>query len=267
MNIRPRADWQSPSQPVVGPASNLSKIELIPAHYTAASTVPSDTASYLRSIQNDYTVNRGYSIGYNFAIDQAGVAWECRGLDIKCAANKDMNEVTIAILCLVDGAEAMNPAMVATFTALGAHIQDAVGRDLFVVGHRDIGSTACPGDGIYAQVQAGVLEPDDNPSQPPTPSPEDDMATCILHVDGRNLQLIGSGSRNPVDGSVHCVMVTWLGPGGSQFVEDHNADPAVVHQGIHPDILKRDIVLIGDPATFDDGAYRWGDADFYRVVK
>lgn len=171
MTIRPREDWQDPGQPVVGPAMQLWSVELLPAHYTAANVIPDDVPAYLRSIQNDYTVNRGYSIGYNFAVDQTGTAWELRGFDIKCAANKDMNDVTIAVLCLVDGAEAMNPAMSATFQSVGAEAQRAVGRPLLVVGHRDIGSTACPGDGIYQQVTTGQLEPGD----PTPPEPEDDM--------------------------------------------------------------------------------------------
>lgn len=187
--IRPRTDWQSPAQPVVGPAIALRSVTLLPAHYTAAATVPADTAAYLRSIQNDYTVNRGYSIGYNLAVDRAGVAWELRGFDIKCAANKGMNDVTIAVLCLVDGPAAMNPAMVDTFRQLGAEAQRRVGADLLVVGHRDIGATACPGDGIYHQVVTGQLEPADaapipEPPEPIPPTPpdqEDDMQPFIIN--------------------------------------------------------------------------------------
>jgi hypothetical protein len=187
LDVRPREDWQYPSQPVVGPAINLGKIELVPAHYTAANTVSDDTPSVLRAIQNDYTINRGYSIGYNFAVDQAGVAWELRGFDIKCAANKDMNEVTIAILCLVDGADAMNPAMVDMFQALAAEAQHATGRELLVVGHRDIGSTSCPGDGIYGQVQAGLLDPGAPTPIPPQPEPGDtDMASSVLILEDAN---------------------------------------------------------------------------------
>lgn len=186
LDIRPRTDWQNPAQPVVGPRMVLPSVTMLPAHYTAAATVSRDTAALLRSIQNDYTVNRGYSIGYNFAVDQAAVAWECRGFDIKCAANKGMNDVTIAVLCLVDGANAMNPAMVETFRQLGAEAQRRVGDELLVVGHRDIGSTACPGDGIYGQVVTGQLEPADDPTpqppEPPTPG-DTDMATSVLILD------------------------------------------------------------------------------------
>jgi hypothetical protein len=168
--------------PVVGPDMVLSSVTMVPAHYTAASSVPSDTASYLRAIQRDYTLNRGYSIGYNFAVDKTGQAWECRGFDIKCAANKGANDTTIAVLCLVDGAEAMNDAMCATFCALGAEAEQRCADSLLVVGHRDIGATACPGDGIYAQVGAGLLEPSTEPEPEPTPppDPEEDIDMAFI---------------------------------------------------------------------------------------
>lgn len=193
MNITPRTAWQNPNQPVVGPAMSLRSVTMLPAHYTGAATVPSDTASYLRAIQNDYTVNRGYSIGYNFAVDRAGQAWECRGFDIKCAANKGMNDVTIAILCLVNGAAAMSPVMVDTFRQLGAEAQRRVAAALLVVGHRDIGSTACPGDGIYHQVVTGQLEPAVDPPPdptPPTPEPEEDEMTPFIISNGSQFAIV-----------------------------------------------------------------------------
>jgi hypothetical protein len=197
MNIRPREDWQDPDQPVTGPTMNLSTVDLLPAHYTADNVIPDDIPQYLRNMQAYYLSNRGYSVGYNFAIDQTGEAWELRGFDIKCAANKDMNEVTIAVLCMVDGADAMNPAMVDTFTQLGAQAQDVVGRNLLVVGHRDIGSTSCPGDGIYGQVQAGLLEPG-TPTQPEPPPSEDDPMYLATLSNG-DVVVVGSSVR-PVSG-------------------------------------------------------------------
>jgi hypothetical protein len=208
VNIRPREDWQDPDQPVTGPSMNLSTVDLLPAHYTADDVIPDDIPQYLRNMQSYYVSDRGYSVGYNFAIDQTGEAWELRGFDFKCAANKDMNEITIAVLCMVDGADAMNPAMCATFTALGAEAQDIVGRDLLVVGHRDIGSTSCPGDGIYSQVQAGLLDPDGS-TPPPEPQPippgDTDMASSILIIEDAN----APGAWYRSDG----VVKTWIADG------------------------------------------------------
>lgn len=219
VTIRPRRDWQDPAQPVVGPAAVLGAVTMLPAHYTAAATVPDDTAAYLRSIQRDYTVNRGYSIGYNFAVDRAGVAWECRGFDIKCAANKGMNDVTLAILCLVDGAAAMSPVMVDTFRGLGAEAQRRVRADLLVVGHRDIGATACPGDGIYHQVVTGQLEPGDPAPTPTPPDPdpdlEDDDVTAFLLTNpatGEVAVVYGAGLFTGLDGGAVPGLSERLGP-------------------------------------------------------
>jgi hypothetical protein len=215
VNIRPRTDWQDPAQPVVGPAMVLATVDLVPAHYTAASSIPDDVPAYLRSIQNDYTVNRGYSIGYNFAIDQTGQAWECRGFDIKCAANKGMNEVTIAVLCLVDGADAMSPVMVDTFQGIAAEAERVAGTALLVVGHRDIGSTACPGDGIYHQVVTGQLDPADTPTPTPTPPPteDDDMAFIIINRDtGQPALVYGDGKVTGLDGGSYNEFAARFGP-------------------------------------------------------
>jgi hypothetical protein len=217
--IRPREDWQNPAQPVVGPKMVLSTVTMVPAHYTAAASIPDDIPAYLRAIQNDYTVNRGYSIGYNFAVDQTGTAWELRGFDIKCAANKGMNEVTIAVLCLVDGAEAMTPPMVDTFNGIAAEAQRRVAAALLVVGHRDIGSTACPGDGIYGQVVAGVLEPTAPPTpqpEPPTPNPppEDDDMTAFIIINrqtGQPALVYGDGRVTGLDGASFNTFVARFG--------------------------------------------------------
>jgi N-acetylmuramoyl-L-alanine amidase len=235
VTIRPRTDWQSAAQPVVGPRMVLSTVTMFPAHYTAASTVPADTAPYLRAIQNDYTVNRGYSIGYNFAVDRAGVAWELRGFDIKCAANKGANEVTIAVLCLVNGAEAMNAAMVDTFRQLGAEAQRRVGTSLLVVGHRDIGATACPGDGIYGQVVRGELEPASNPvpkPEPPNPDPTpeetDDMPFIITNkATGAPALVYGQGKVTGLDGSSLATFVARYG------------EPIVVEQATFDDFAAK----------------------------
>ena len=268
VTIRPRQDWQSPSQPVVGPSMNLGKITLLPAHYTAASKVPSDTPSYLRSIQNDYTVNRGYSIGYNFAIDQDGVAWECRGFDIKCAANKDMNEVTIAVLCLVDGANAMNSKMVETFKGIGAEAERRCKKDLLVVGHRDIGSTACPGDGIYGQVQAGILEPGTAPTPippTPTPTPGGDMTIRIFtsQTTPREFNAMFFAECDAQDRSIE---VQWSGNGDDPEVQ---ARIAVMQSNFGPPLP---LLLAGiknnrlhakhQPSDIIDSLHVWTDSDF-----
>jgi hypothetical protein len=263
MDIVSRHVWEDPAMPVVGPKMNLNTVSLIPAHYTAADKVPSDTANYLRSIQYDYTVNRGYSIGYNFAIDKTGMVWECRGFTIKCAANKDWNEETIAVLCLVDGAAAMNQAMVAAFRELGAMCESAVGHGLTVVGHRDIGSTACPGDGIYHQVATGQLTPA-WPEPEPEPEPED--MSIHIFTSQSNPREFNAMFFAECDAQGRSIELQWSGNGDDprvqeriQVMTDNFGPPlpillaGVRNNRLHPKHKPSDIV---------DSLHQWTDADF-----
>jgi hypothetical protein len=94
------------------------------------------------------------------------------------------------------------------------------------------------------------------------------MATAILHVSGRNAQFIGQGAKL-ADGSVHCLLVTWFGPGpeGNPFLDDHRSAPDTIHQDTLPDTLKRDIVFLGNPEEINDSTGRWSETDFYRVIR
>lgn len=223
VTIIPRTSWQSPDMPVTGPKMVLSTIRLLPAHYTAAANCPDNTPLYLRSIQRDYVTNRGYSIGYNFAIDKTGAVYECRGWDIKCAANVNRNTETIAILCLVDGSQPMNAKMVESFKALGAEAQRRCNRSLTVVGHRDIGATACPGDGIYAQVKAGKLTPGDTPDPvppTPTPTPGDDTMTIRIFESQTDPKEFNAMFFAECDGQNRSIELQWSGDGDDPRVQE-----------------------------------------------
>jgi N-acetylmuramoyl-L-alanine amidase len=103
----------------------------------------------------------------------------------------------------------------------------------------------------------------------PEPTPqEDEMATVILAVQGRNAQFIGQGPLL-ADGTVHNLFVTWYGPGpeGNPFLSDHAGAPDTKVQPVNMETLKRDIVLLGDPEAIEDSTGRWSANDFYRVVR
>ena len=264
--LKPRSAWQDPAMPVKGPPMLPRQVTMIPAHYTAAPKVPADTAPYLRSIQRDYTLNRGYSIGYNFAIDKAGVGWECRGLDIRCAANKGVNESTIAILCLVDGANAMNSEMTATFQWLVGEIQRSTKRELLVVGHRDIGQTSCPGDGIYRQVKSGILDPGEAPTPtPPRPPLEDDMAIVILESQSSPKEF-NAVFFAEADAQGRSIEVQWSGSGDDPRVQERLK---TMDSNFGP---RRHVLIAGlrnnrlhpkhRPSDINDSLHHWTDNDF-----
>ncbi|MBC9735439.1 FG-GAP-like repeat-containing protein [Nocardioides marmotae] len=125
----------------------------------------------LRSIYAYHTQSRGWSdVGYNFLVDRFGRIWEGRygGIDrpVVGAHTLGYNENSFA-MSAIGNFETAKPssAMVQAYGALFAwklslHGVDAVsssqvvGRRSFraINGHRDAGSTACPGRHLYALV-------------------------------------------------------------------------------------------------------------------
>lgn len=199
-----RGVWQNPAQPVVGPPIDWSKIDMFVIHYTAAVNLPdgdsgpresqSDVWPYLRNIQNDYTVNRGYSIGYNAAVDVWGCAYELRGADLKCAANKGHNDHTFACLMLVDGDDRASVKAAARVQRLVADAERLAGRKLKIVGHGDIGATSCPGVGLRKDIVDGRFNPTVEPAVPVVPEDEDVMTAVMVRFEGYlNVWLVGVG--------------------------------------------------------------------------
>lgn len=128
------------------------------------------------------------------------------------------------------------------------------------------------GDAIPAAVLLFELGDDLKPTPPkpdPTPTPDPawkdpDMATARLIVPGRNAEFFATGERLP-DGSVHCVQIVWSRPGGSPFYEDHKGAPNVIVQPTSIETLKRDLILVGNPADIQDSTHTWTAADFAGV--
>jgi hypothetical protein len=230
--------------------------------------VPADTKAVLRSIQRDYVTNRHYSIGYNWAIDKTGQVWECRGFKIKCAANVKCNDWTMAILCLVDGSQPMNAAMVASFKALGAEAEKYFGRSLKVVGHRDIGATQCPGDGIYAQVKAGKLTPGDVPQpQPPSkPQPGDNSMTIRILESQSDPKEFNAVFYAECDSQDRSIEVQWTGDGGDQRVMERlNLMDSVFGPRINVSLaglVNNRLHAKHKPSDINDSLHHWVETDF-----
>jgi hypothetical protein len=125
----------------------------------------------LRSIYAYHTKSRGWSdIGYNYLVDRFGRIWEGRygGIDkaVVGAHTLGYNDYSFAMSAIgnfetVQPPEVMLQAYGALFAwKLGLHGVDPastsqqVGNKVFqaINGHRDAGSTACPGRYLYAQL-------------------------------------------------------------------------------------------------------------------
>jgi hypothetical protein len=220
-----RATWVAPAPPITGPSIAWHAIDTVVIHYTGADDLidgdPGENADrlddYLRAMQRSYVQSRGYSVGYNAAIDWLGGSWELRGLDIQCAANKGHNGHTWAVLVLVDGNDAASSLAVAEVRRLIAAAERLAGRTLKIIGHGQLpgAATACPGIGLRAQITAGVFSPGAEPTQPEA----DEMPTLYRDARYQNVFLIGGGPAINVSGAV---MASYVARGVPVIVDTHD---------------------------------------------
>lgn len=181
--VHTRESWQDPKYPVFGPLDDPTNNVTAVLHYTADDDLidgdpgehASNLSAYLRSMQKSYVLNRGYSLGYLWAVDWLGGIWQIRGWEYQSAANKGENATTWPILVLVDGQDPATPEAAESIRLLIAEAGRRAGSPLFIKGHKDIGATACPGAGLYAQIKAGVFTPRPAPTPPPPIQEDDDM--------------------------------------------------------------------------------------------
>jgi hypothetical protein len=136
-------------------------------HYTAADDLidgdPGEAYDrlddYLYAIHVSYVRSRGYSIGYNWAVDYLGGIWRLRGWDVMNAANAGYNDQSFSILCLVDGADPLNHLMQQSVRWLMMKGEQVSGKALGQRGHQEVGQTACPGAGIQARSSRTHIPP------------------------------------------------------------------------------------------------------------
>jgi hypothetical protein len=155
--VRPRTDWgAAPYRGSVDTADGLTRAVI---HHTVNGNDYSvaQVPSMLRSIQAYHQNTRGWDdIGYNFVIDRFGTLWQGRAGDMRTAvigahaSNNNWGSVGVAFL-----GDATGSVTSAALTSYGR----LIGWKLFlggvrpsstnVVGHRDVGQTACPGNALY----------------------------------------------------------------------------------------------------------------------
>jgi hypothetical protein len=164
--IVPRGNWEQPGYPVTGPSSTPAQWAYNTLHWPGADVNVNDPVGTLQGMQRSWVNNKGYSLGYNFAVFPNGVAYEIRGFDIRCAANgnQEVNCPAVAVLLAVPSVNSGPPSneMTQAVQDIVAATRSQVGRYLAINGHRDVRPepTQCPGENIYNMITAGVFEPD-----------------------------------------------------------------------------------------------------------
>lgn len=155
MRFVSRAEWgavaargSTPLQP--------QRVRMFVLHHTTGSYRGPST---VRAIQKFHQgPQRGWAdIGYNFLVGPDGVVYEGRGWAFQGAHARGHNAESVGVAFIGDGSRRPPAAAEAAIVWLFGEAERRFGS-LRRVGHRDVGSTACPGDALYRWwVSVGAL--------------------------------------------------------------------------------------------------------------
>jgi hypothetical protein len=179
--IHGRSEWgaRPPSSSI--PAASELKMAVVHHSDTGNAYTQAEVPAVLRSIQAYHMGGRGWSdIGYNLVVDRFGGIWEGRDGSVDRlsigAHSMGFNTSTVGVMVLgnyaqgaptgaaLDGVaeviawkfanEGVDPASSVQYTSAGSlSIPAGVTRTFpRIVGHRDVGATACPGAYLYARL-------------------------------------------------------------------------------------------------------------------
>ncbi len=155
--VIPRIKWTR-GKTKANLADPMSRVTRITVHHDAISPLPS--GRYAESVRRLVAIRRGHlgnhwaDIGYHYAIDPAGRAWQGRPLTFQGAHVKHHNPGNIGIV-LFGNYEKARPTSKAldTLNSLIAHEMRRFSVPLSrVYTHRELRSTACPGRNLQVQM-------------------------------------------------------------------------------------------------------------------
>ena len=169
--IRSRADWGA-DESLMTWTPRQGQVKGAIVHHTAGtnSYTSAQVPSIIRGIYTYHAKTRGWGdIGYNFLVDRWGRIWEGRTggveLEIVGAHALGVNDETVGVSVLgnYEQATVSNAAVRGVIDLLAwklsLHGVPARGyttldgsREARISGHRDVGSTACPGASIYQRM-------------------------------------------------------------------------------------------------------------------
>lgn len=125
-------------------------------HYDGAHHIAATGNAVPQAIDRQHQAQGWAGIGYSFVVDQAGNAYEGRGWQRQGAHCPGHNISGLSVQIAVGGDQEPSEAALATARALYDEACEKTGRKLAMRGHRDGIATQCPGDILYAWVQAGM---------------------------------------------------------------------------------------------------------------
>lgn len=150
MNIVSRSEWGA-RQPRNRTTTTWSARTEFVVHYSEGPTTQTP-----RQIQDFHMDGNGWSdIGYNFLVGADGTIYEGRGWLVIGAHATNHNTAGIGVCFIGRDGDATPEAR----DAIRAMYDEALRlgeNTLDKLGHRDVGSTDCPGDELYAWVGEGM---------------------------------------------------------------------------------------------------------------
>ncbi len=170
-SVNSRSSWGAKAPKCV---TNHSPNRLTIHHTVTPTNDSSSPQARLRSIQSFHQNSRGWcDIGYQYLISRDGRLWEGRGASRlgSHVAGKNTGNVGISFLGTHDSTPATT-TQVKSVATLVRGLADRYGIALNrtkVKGHREQGSTTCPGSALYAQLGTIVQTAKDGGEQPPPP--------------------------------------------------------------------------------------------------
>lgn len=147
MKVVSRAEWKA-RPPKSRRAIKNADVSHFFLHHAAATYRSGPDA--MRKIQAFHQDGRGWAdYAYNFGVWDDGTIYEGRGFGAQGGHTRGWNTKSVAVCYMGDGGKPVpKPALDAIL--LVAEAADAYfGKRLVRQGHRDVGSTACPGDWLY----------------------------------------------------------------------------------------------------------------------
>lgn len=162
--IRPRSDWGA-VEPRTSTSVASGGVDLVVVHHTAGHNgyAQEEVPGILRGIQRWHIEGNGWNdVGYNAMVDRFGQVWEGRAGGLEQAVvgaharNYNTGSFGVAVLGNYVAVQASDEALEAVAKVIGwkadLHGFDTEGTTNgwgasrpVVVGHRDVGTTSCPG--------------------------------------------------------------------------------------------------------------------------
>ncbi|MDP6513629.1 MAG: N-acetylmuramoyl-L-alanine amidase [SAR202 cluster bacterium] len=164
MDFISRDDWHA--RPPKRPFTRLrsSRVVGIVVHHSGVVDPPQGVTA-VRAYERYHMDTRGWNaVAYNWLVDENGVIYEGRGSGIVSGATKHYNFKTESICYTGFGGKKIpEPALIGISEVI-ADIQSRYGGKLWLKGHKDLSSTACPGTELHAWLVNGCVLYAGNPS-------------------------------------------------------------------------------------------------------